>query len=141
MSDTQATPGPWQIVEDLYEPTETFGQLAGKVAQRRIFTAWDHPQMHGPIGVVNGFTTIGKVCGSQPYNGVSISAADARLIVRSPELVDTLRKLERAIDGYLKAEPFYTDDDALGLRLARADARCLIREAEGTTLATPQDGA
>lgn len=90
----KTTDGPWQVVRDLYEPQDgKASALVGKVAQRRIFTGWDHPQMKGPIGVVNSYMTIGKVCGESPHRGVSISAEDADFIVHAREDVPYLLNL------------------------------------------------
>lgn len=90
------TPGPWQVVEDYYEEHVVDGKQrgpVGKVAQRRIFTTWDHPQLKGPLGVVNGFVTIAKVMGQSPYHGVSMTAEDAEFIAQAPDL------LRRAVDA------------------------------------------
>jgi hypothetical protein len=96
-----ATDGPWQIVEDRYEDAESVaGKLAGRVAQRRIFTAWDHPQLHGPTGVVNGYTTIGTVAGVSPHHGVSIEERDAEFIAHArediPALLAEVERLQQA---------------------------------------------
>lgn len=85
------TPGPWQVVvtEHPYSFERADGTTAhGVHVERRIFTAWEHPQMHGPIGVVNYATGIGA-------RFVSIREADARLIAAVPALLEAAEENER----------------------------------------------
>jgi len=81
----RATAGPWQVIETRYDDDGSGKGLCGKVAERRIFTAWDHPQMKGPIGVVNTFVTIHPIGGQKPYRGVSLNTEDADFLVNAPE--------------------------------------------------------
>lgn len=91
-----ATPGPWQIIHDKYKH-----HLGGYHQGIRIFTAWDHPQMKGPIGVVNESSGIGEVKGGAGHRFVSMRNEDAKLIVAAresiPELLDELDAKEREI--------------------------------------------
>jgi hypothetical protein len=109
-----ATHGPWQVIADPYEPAEKHGALAGKIAQRRVFTVWNHPQLQGPAPVVNGYITIAKVCGQQPHHGVSISAEDAEFIAHAredvPYLLDLLATL--GVDGGASGDASEESDPA-----------------------------
>ena len=80
------TPGPWQVITDEHPHF-----AGGKHIERRIFTAWDHPQMKGPTGVVNLSIGIGAEKGDKARPLVSISEADARLIAAAPDLLAALQ--------------------------------------------------
>lgn len=81
------TPGPWQVV------TEKHPHYLGTHTERRIFTAWDHPRMKAPIGVVNGSVGLGAEKGSPAVHLITISEEDARLIAAAPELLAALQKV------------------------------------------------
>lgn len=66
------TPGPYQVVV-----TEHPHHRGNCHIERRIFTAWDHPQMKGPIGIVNGAVGIGATEGGPVQRFTAIEAADA----------------------------------------------------------------
>ena len=87
----RATRPPWKVFED---PSDT-----GRTVERRIGTAWDHPQLHGPYPVVNGFVTIDPRRGQDRWEGVGITADDAALIVGAinalAALLDTAERAER----------------------------------------------
>lgn len=72
----QATPGPWQIVEDRHPH-----YLGGQHVERRIFTTWDHPQLGEPLSVVNGSVGIPAEKDGEAIHMVTIEEPDARLIV------------------------------------------------------------
>ncbi len=77
----QHTRGPWRVVVD-----EHPHRLGGKHVERRIFTEWDHPQLKGPIGVVNMSVGIGAHDQAARHM-VCLSAADAALIAAAPEML------------------------------------------------------
>ena len=121
---TSFTPGPWQVIEDRYEPTDGPAKpYVGTVAQRRIATVWHHGQLKGPYPVVNGFVTIGKVCGQTPYHGVTIREADARLIAAAPDLFAACEAFVTAWERSLQLEK---TDTALAL------AKAAIQKARGS---------
>lgn len=75
------TRGPWRVVVD-----EHPHRAGGKHVERRIFTEWDHPQLKGPMGVVNMSVGIGTH-DQAARHFVSLSAADAALISAAPEML------------------------------------------------------
>lgn len=89
-----ATPGPYRIVVDKFDTYHKGYQHT----QRRIFTQWDHPQLKGPIGVVNTSYGIGEKEGDPFRQMVSIDDADADYIAAvSPDVVlDLIRRLRDA---------------------------------------------
>lgn len=77
----RATPGGWTVVEDKLPWSFTDGR-SGVHTQRRICTAWDHPQMQGPLGITN--LSIGVGLHDAERKGVqfvSMSREDADAIV------------------------------------------------------------
>jgi hypothetical protein len=78
-----ATDGPWEV---LAEPHPDYPVAV----ERRIITTWHHPQLKGPVGVVNHATVVdGKM-------QVSIDAADAEFIAAARSFVpDALAEIER----------------------------------------------
>lgn len=85
----QHTRGPWRVVVD-----EHPHRLGGKHVERRIFTQWEHPQLKGPLGVVNMGVGIGNHDQAARHM-VSMSEADARLIAAAPDMLNALRSLLR----------------------------------------------
>jgi hypothetical protein len=80
------TPGPWLV--HVKEIPHMYG---GKHVERRIFTTWNHPQLKGPIGVVNGSVGVPAEKGEPAVHMVSIEAVDAAFIAAcSP---DRIRRL------------------------------------------------
>ncbi len=77
----QHTRGPWRVVVD-----EHPHRLGGTHTERRIFTEWDHPQLKGPMGVVNMSVGIGNHDQAARHM-VILSAADAALIAAAPEML------------------------------------------------------
>lgn len=71
----KATPGPWKIVRDLHP------HYLGTHEEFRIFTAWNHGQMKGPLPVVTMSTGIGEKRGDPPRQMVSMRADDVALLV------------------------------------------------------------
>jgi hypothetical protein len=68
------TLGPWQVAEDKrpYSIKRLSGQMHhGEHTERRIFTAWDHPQLKAPQGVVNSSVAVSNP-GEPPYRLVAI---------------------------------------------------------------------
>jgi hypothetical protein len=110
----QHTPGPWQVVV-----TEHPHYRGGTHIERRIFTAWDHPQMKGPIGVVNSSVGIGETEGGKAHRFVSMTEADARLIAAAPDLHACVVGFRRKLETYLHV---YTGDKELRRLLADCDA-------------------
>ena len=94
----KATRGPWRVIETRYGIHEPRCAMCDTVAERRIATVWDHPQLKGPLGVVNLFVTIHPVVDwedEKVYRGVSLDEADADLIAHAREdLPDLLAALE-----------------------------------------------
>lgn len=77
----QHTRGPWRVVVDEHPHSN-----GGTHVERRIFTEWDHPQLKGPMGVVNMSVGLGaEKKGARHF--VSLSAADAALIAAAPEML------------------------------------------------------
>lgn len=67
-----ATPGPWKTVTDEHPHCR-----GGKHRERRIFTAWEHPQLRDFAPVVNGSVGIPAEKGGKPIHMVSIEANNA----------------------------------------------------------------
>lgn len=86
------TPGPWVVVTTSHPHC-----LGGKHVERRIFTGWDHPQMKGPIGVVNTSVGLGAEKGGPAIHMVSLREEDARLIAAAPDLFEALQAAEFAL--------------------------------------------
>lgn len=95
MSKTH-TPGPWQVVTD-----EHPHHLGGKHIQRRIFTEWDHPQLKGPLGVVNVHLCVGAKQGDPAVRFVNINDGDASLISAAPELLALLKQMHQYAAGFM----------------------------------------
>ena len=81
------TPGPWRVFEESL-PYELKGRKGHHVS-RRIGTVEDHPQLHGPLGVVN------LSSGDGPPAFLSIAAPDARLSAPAPDLLACLKEAAR----------------------------------------------
>ena len=97
--DAGPTPGPWQVIVD--EHPHHYG---GKHIERRIFTTWDHPQLKGPDGVVNGSVGVGESKGGKPYHFVSIGEKDAAFIATANPtairtLLDAIREQEAEVEA------------------------------------------
>lgn len=99
----KATPGEWQVIEDSIPWSFSDGRT-GNHTQRRIFTAWDHPQLKGPVGVTNIAYGIGlHDAEKKGVQFVSMSREDADAIVsciaflrtHSAEIAGALRDAER----------------------------------------------
>ena len=99
----KATPGEWQVIEDSIPWSFSDGRT-GNHTQRRIFTAWDHPQLKGPAGVTNIAYGIGlHDAEKKGVQFVSMSREDADAIVsciaflrtHSAEIAGALRDAER----------------------------------------------
>ena len=106
----KATPGEWQVIEDSIPWSFSDGRT-GNHTQRRIFTAWDHPQLKGPEGVTNIAYGIGlHDAEKKGVQFVSMSREDADAIVsciaflrtHSAEIAGALRDAERY--RWLRAE-------------------------------------
>lgn len=105
------TPGPWQVVVD--EHPHHYG---GKHVERRIFTTWDHPQLKGPDGVVNGSVGVGAEKGGKPHHFVSIDPRNADYIAAcSPDalraILDDIAAKDREIErlrGLLTENDMFT---------------------------------
>lgn len=78
------TPGPWKVYEERL-PYQLNGREREHIS-RKIGTAEDHPQLHGPLGVVNLSHGIG------PHTFIKISEPDARLIAAAPDLLTALQR-------------------------------------------------
>ena len=98
----KATPGEWQVIEDSIPWSFSDGRT-GNHTQRRIFTAWDHPQLKGPVGVTNIAYGIGlHDAEKKGVQFVSMSREDADAIVsciaflrtHSAEIAGALRDAE-----------------------------------------------
>jgi hypothetical protein len=94
--EAKATLGPWQIIEKRYDDDGSGKGICGKVAERRIATVWHHGQLRGPVGVVNGATTIWPVEGMKPRHLVRIEEADAEFIAHAREDIPALLALYEA---------------------------------------------
>ena len=91
---TEATPGPWKVVTDVHPH-----MLGGEHKERRIGTVWEHPQLQGPVGVVNISYGIGASKGSPAISMVAISEADAAYIAAcSPEVILRLVRIAQAAE-------------------------------------------
>ncbi|OMF70482.1 hypothetical protein [Paenibacillus glucanolyticus] len=86
-----ATPGPWKVSIT----------SVGRHEERLIATEYDHPQLHGPNGIVNhGYGLDGEF--------VYIKPEDAHFIAKSPEYITyLLQEVERKDE----ALSFFADDD------------------------------
>lgn len=80
------TEGPWKVYE-----TRIPHYLGNAHVERRIGTAWDHPQLKGPYPVVSTAVGVGEREGGPAVQFTSISAENAALISTAPELLDALR--------------------------------------------------
>lgn len=85
-----ATPGPWGVYAQERQLNETgraqFPDGCAPIVERRIGTAWVHPQLHGPAPVVT--TSTGPF--HDPPTTVEVSDADATLIAAAPDLAHTV---------------------------------------------------
>jgi hypothetical protein len=82
----KATPGPWTVQTDKHPHWN-----GGEHTEHRIATQWHHPQLKGPLGVVNISWGIPETKGDSARFMVSISDGDAAYIAAlSP---DTAKKL------------------------------------------------
>lgn len=108
MTKSKHTPGPWQVVTDVYP--HKFG---GKHVERRIFTQWVHPQLKSCAPVVNMSAGIGPKDGAKGITFVSISEADAHLIAAAPALLAACEAMSAHYSASLDHQPAY-------VRLARA---------------------
>lgn len=93
----KATPGPWQVIAD-----ELPCYLGAPHITRRIFAAWDHPQLKGPLGVVNCSVGLPGIEGERAQHFVHIDADDADFIAAANPtavlaLCDRLERLEAAL--------------------------------------------
>lgn len=77
----QLTAGPWQVIE-----TNIPHRLGGHHVERRIFATWDHPQLKGPLGVVNHSVGVGAEEGLPSIHLVQIDAPDAAFIAAANPL-------------------------------------------------------
>lgn len=77
----ELTAGPRQVVEEKIPH-----RLGGHHVKRRIFATWYHPQLKGPLGVVNHSVGIGAEEGSPSIHLVQIDAPDAAFIAAANPL-------------------------------------------------------
>lgn len=83
------TPGPWKIVTNFHPHYR-----GGNHTERRIFTAWEHPQLKDCYPIVNSSIGLGETADGPPRHMVSIlNEADAVLIAAAPDLLDALQSL------------------------------------------------
>jgi len=96
-----ATPGPWEVAIT----------NVGRHEERLIATEYDHPQLHGPNGIVNhGYGLDGEF--------VYIKPEDAQLIAKAPEYITyLLQEIERK-DEALR---FYADEDNYKVAITETD--------------------
>ena len=77
------TEGPWGV--EITEHPYKLNEIQRTHIERRIFTKWDHPQLKGPIGVVNRSIGLGGI------NFTSIEEVDAAYIAAcDPSTIRTL---------------------------------------------------
>jgi hypothetical protein len=114
----RTTTGPWQVVEEKIPH-----HRGGFHVERRIFTAWDHPQLHGPVGVVNCSIGIGEKEGGPARYFVHIEEADAALIAAAPYLLSEIERVRTAL--HIEGQDSNTDPVAVieMLRGWEADAQ------------------
>jgi hypothetical protein len=98
-----ATPGPWRTALTLHDH-----HIGGTPhEERRIFTEWDHPQLRGPLGVVNMSRGIPLVKGDSMIQFVSISEADAAYIAEANPItmLSLIRLTRSALDFKTRTQP------------------------------------
>lgn len=109
------TPGPYRVITD-----EIPHKLGGTHKERRIFTTWDHPQLKGPLGVVNHSFGLGAKDGDPAVHMVAISEADAAYIAAcSPDRLERILTALTAAQARAEA----VEKDAARYRWLRDEGR------------------
>lgn len=111
------TPGPWKIVTNFHPHYR-----GGNHTERRIFTAWEHPQLKDCYPIVNSSIGLGETADGPPRHMVSIlNEADAVLIAAAPDLLDALRRSVLALSWAAEKEPaFQSAYEAADAAIAKA---------------------
>lgn len=103
----KAMGGPWQVIENLPAISDlgTAEGVQAVLPERRIFTAWNHPQLQAPAGVVN----VAVSPYFEPSRRVHIHQEDAEFIAHAredvPWLVERIAQLETVLRETLSVLP------------------------------------
>lgn len=116
------TPGPWQIVVD-----DVPCYLGAPHKETRIFTTWEHPQLKGPMPVVNHSIGVGASQGCKPVHLVHIEPEDAAYIAAANPanlraLLDEVQALRAAFDAACRFIDVHAGDPDMTVEMVSAYA-------------------